>query len=439
MSATARARGATRWVVAGSAVSGLAAYAFQVAAARFLGEQGYAPIGVLWTLQYLAFSVPLISVEAYLARVRALPELEPTALRGPLRRVAWLVLGVALLVGCVTYVGRGSLFHGEASLALVAAAIVGAYGAFAIARGLLAGAERFRLYGLGTGAESLARLLVALPVLALVGTTSSLAWIMPVGPVAVGMWWVTERRARGAPPLLGTRGMPPSAAPRAGRTLLALTVANACAQTLLAAGPLVLVLLGAGPVEVSVFFVTTTAARAPLQFLLGGLLSRVLPPMTRLAIDDEAGLRRLVLLLGGGGAATSVAGAAAGWVAGPAIIGLLFGEGFRPPALLAGLTGFTVLAVSACLLLGQVFVARGTAQRVLVPWLTAVGVAVAAIVVLDGTPTTRVASGVAMAVAVALAWLTARARRRPPSRHVPGRGCRRTTSPRTWGRPSSSW
>lgn len=409
MAAAAQQRRATSWVVGGSAVSGLGAYAFQVAAARVLGEEGYAPIGVLWTLQYLAFSVPLISIEAYLTRLRTRARLHGAPLRGPLRRAAATILAVSLVVGAVSYVARGALFQGEAALALVAAAIVAAYGGFAVARGLLAGAERFRLYGLGTGGESLARLVVALPVLALVGTTASLAWTMPVGPVVVALWWAAERRARGAPPLLGPGPAGAPSSTPADPTLIALTTANACAQTLLAAGPLVLVLLGAGPVEISVFFVTTTAARAPLQFLIGGLLSRVLPPLTRLA-EDESALRRLVLLLGAGSAGVSVVGGAIGWVVGPQIIGLMFGQGFTPSALLAGLTGFTVLAVSGCLLLDQVFVARGTTPRLLAPWISAVVVAAVAVALLDGTPTTRVAGAVALAVAVALAWLTVRAR-----------------------------
>jgi O-antigen/teichoic acid export membrane protein len=222
MSGTDGSRRATTWVVAGSAVSGVAAYGFQLVGARALGEQAYAPIGVLWTLQYLAFAVPLISVESYLTRLRARALHQPSALRGPLLRTCAWVAVMAVVVGAVTWRWRDALYAGDAQLAVVAAVIVAAYGAFAVVRGLLAGAERFRLYAVGTGAESLLRLLLVVPVVWLVGTTAGVAWTMPVGPLLVLSWWLRDRRravtrrCSGAPPCASAvRRSPPVRAVRA--------------------------------------------------------------------------------------------------------------------------------------------------------------------------------------------------------------------------------
>src|SRR5690606_25534967 len=44
---------ATGWVALGSTVGGAAAFLFQIVGTRVLGPVAYAPISVLWTLQYL--------------------------------------------------------------------------------------------------------------------------------------------------------------------------------------------------------------------------------------------------------------------------------------------------------------------------------------------------------------------------------------------------
>jgi hypothetical protein len=61
-------RGGTTWLVIGSIVGGLAAYGFQVIGTRALGREGYAPIGALWTIQYLVWSVVLFTVETFVVR-----------------------------------------------------------------------------------------------------------------------------------------------------------------------------------------------------------------------------------------------------------------------------------------------------------------------------------------------------------------------------------
>ena len=62
-----RRGGATSTVLVGAMVSGLATYGYQVLGVRALGEEAYAPVSVLWTVQYLAFAILLFPFEAFIA------------------------------------------------------------------------------------------------------------------------------------------------------------------------------------------------------------------------------------------------------------------------------------------------------------------------------------------------------------------------------------
>src|SRR5690606_26791657 len=180
-----------------------------------------------------------------------------------------------------------------------------------VIRGHLVGRERFVAYAVVTGLESVVRIVVALPLVVVAPSTRGLAWTLPVGALGVAAWWLLSGARRSAG-VSAAAGAPPAGAElgaSAGRYLLATTAANAAAQTLLAAGPLVLIALGASAAEVSVFFVVATAARVPLVFAFGGLLSRVLPPLTALARDDRRRMRSLVVAIG---AATPPASVVAG-------------------------------------------------------------------------------------------------------------------------------
>lgn len=395
---------ATSWVVVGSLVSGVAAYLFQILGTRALGDEAYAPISVLWTMQYLIVTVVLVAVEANLTRAVTLAE----GARGTLRRqttavTAWLGV-TAVLVGGLSFALRDALFGGLASLAAVAALIVVSYGAFVVLRGWLAGMGRFRSYGIVTGAESVTRLLVTVVVLSVVATPTSLAWTMPLGPGVVLAWWLRERRKPPAPDPVDAP--PPPPARSATRFLAATTVANAASQTLLASGPLVLLPLGARASEVSVFFVTVTAARVPLVFAVGGLLSRVLPPLTRMARSGRWGqLGRMALALGGGTVALAGAAGTAGWWLGPDVIALFFGATFRPAGWFAAAAAATVLLACGALLLNQLLIAMHAESRLVAPWLLGLAVGAASVAALPGAPSFQVAIGFLIGEFVALCGL----------------------------------
>lgn len=389
----------------------MSVYLFQVLGTRVLGEEAFAPIGVLWTIQYLVYSVPLVSVEAYVTRTVTLHADEPAALHRSRRIIgAWLAVTAAAL-GAATWAARGPLFGGLGDLALVAAAVVVAYGTFVFVRGRLAGADRYTAYAAATAAESVIRLVLAAGVLAVAASTRSLAWVLPVGPFVVVAWWLAagrrhgHRAARPAPPEPPVAGPVPASTTR---FLAATTTGNAAAQTLLAAGPLVLIPLGASPAEISVFFVTVTAARAPLVFVLGGMLSRLLPPLTRMARrGDAAGLRRVVAALGAGTAAAAVLGAALAAGVGPWLVGFFFGPAFAPDRLFVTMVGGAVLLATGNLLLNQLLIAARSERLLPLPWVAGVAAAAMTLLAVDASATLRVAAGFVVGEVVAFIGLLA--------------------------------
>lgn len=412
--------GGTSWMVAGSLIAGVGAYAFQVVAARGLGDVAYAPISVLWTIQYLLLAVVLYSMESYVTRAVVLGADDPARVRRAVRVLAAWIAALAVALGGLTYAARDALFGGAGELSLAVAAIVLGYGAFVVVRGALAGRSRFKSYGAATALESLVRLAVAIAALLWVGTTDAVAWSLPAGAVGAASWWLVARRAQGSRP--AAVDSLPSGAGRPTRFLLLTTIANGAAQALLAAGPLILVPLGASPAAISVFFVTVTAARAPLVVVQGGVLSRVLPTFTRMAArGDTASLGRVAVWIAAATALLAAAGALLAAVAGPAVVALLFGEGFRPHWwLAAGAIGGVVLATGG-MLLNQMLIAEGREERLVAPWLLALAVAVVTLLLAAGDPVLRVTAGFVAGETVALAALVvaiARTRRTTPQ----GRG-----------------
>jgi hypothetical protein len=407
----------TSWAVAGAAAGGLAAYLFQIIGTRSLGAVDYAPIGVLWTLQYLLVSVGLTAVEAYVTRtvVDAGPD-TPRTRQVQVVLVRWL-LATAVATGVVGFVFRDQLFAGLGDLAVVAALLVLAYGSFTIVRGRAAGTGRFRAYGLATGAESGLRLLAAPVALAIAATTRSLAWVFPIGPAVVTVWALLRPgRHRPARPERPERHqadeVPSGSSPS--RFLASTVTANAAVQVLLAAGPLALVVLAASPREISVFFTTVTLARAPMTLVLNGGLSRVLPPLLRLArADDGTGLRSPTLLTASASALTAAVAGAVAWELGPPVVAFLFGEGFRPDPLLAAAATVGVVLAIGGLGVNQILIAAGREADLPLPWLGGVASATLLVAVLPWAPTDRVVVAFTAGTAFALAVLTWRAVSRP--------------------------
>jgi O-antigen/teichoic acid export membrane protein len=190
-------------------------------------------------------------------------------------------------------------------------------------------------------------------------------------------------------------------------TLATFVTANAASQTILAAGPLVVGGLGASPADVSVFFQTFLLFRSPLT-LAYNLISRVLPPFTRLVEEGDLGsVRRWALRLAVGTAGLSAAGYAAGGAVGPAFVELLLGAEFRPTGGLAAYAAGGVVLATMALFVQQMLIAMRATGRLAAAWLTGLLVATLLIVATDGDVSLRVGRAFLAGEATAFAGLVA--------------------------------
>ena len=401
-------REGTHWLLGGAFLGGLAAYLFQLIGTRALGHDAYAPIGMLWTIQYLCWSIFLSTVESYTTREVLLGRAGRSFSRATTVRIwAWVGgLAAALTAGC--WLIRDRLFYGVGDLAVVAGLTVLSFGGLAVVRGRLAGEERFAAYGVVSAAESLIRVALAVASVLVGATARGLAWVLPVGgAAAAGGWFALESRRKGKPSVPPAQPEPS----RLGRFVIFNTVSNGVTHLLLAGGPLALVALSAGPKEVSIFFVTITAARVPVVFALGGVLSRLLPSFTRV-LDDRGpeALPNLATRIALGTALIAAIGAAAGAAVGSQLIALLFGAGFGPPSWLAAAAAGGVLLATGGMVLNQLLVASGLEHRLPLPWLGGMAVAFATILLGSGSPSWRTAMACVAGESAAIVGLVAAAR-----------------------------
>ncbi len=368
-------RDGTLVIAAGSVVAGLGAYAYQILAGQVLGAVDFAPLSVLLTIHFLAFSVVLMPIEQLVIRHMALAPDEPAV-----PAVAWWTTGLlAAGAGAFALATRERFFEGQWEFALVAAGSVVTHAVFAIGRGYLAGRGDYPAYGYSSAAAVMVRLAATALVLALGATALGFGWALVVGALAVLAWRPARRR--------------PQRRPRkdlSGRLLFGLVLAAGSSQVLLLAGTLVAALLTTSAVVVSTVFATFTLFRAPL--VLGyNLLARVLPPFTVMArAGKQRELNIWALRIVGTGVLGAGVAAAGGGLLGPWVIAKAFGADFRPDWPFAALVAAGVVLAGAGLFVGQVLVARADAARLVGAWLVAVATAVGALFLPVTDPALRV-------------------------------------------------
>lgn len=395
--------GGTHWMLLGSLLAAGGAYVFQMLGARALGSRDYAPLGVLWTTQYLMLAILLYSIEAWAIRTMTLERGGTNALRSSLPRLLVAMTGVAATLSVVFWVGRSELLGGDGWLALVLLLNTTAYVAFVIVRAVLAARERFKSYGIVTALESVVRVVAVVPVIAMGLGARAVAFVMPVGAAAAAAYWLVARRTRKAPTPVPQASV---ADERPIQFLLATAPANAASQMLLAGGPLVLALLGDAPEATSIFFVAVTVARIPLVVAQGGLLSRMLPSFARMAAaGDRKSLTRFAVMTATGAVVAAAAAAAVWAVLGPPVLATLYGADFRPGSALAAGSIAGVVLCSGSLIINQLLVACRKERVLVAPWLGGLVAAVAIIVLLPTGIEGRVLGGFVIGQAVALAAL----------------------------------
>jgi len=382
-------------MVAGTLVAAVAAYLFQLVAGRVLGPEKLQPIVVLWTIQFLVFTIVFMPMEQL--TIRRLNS--AVAAAAPWRLFLWLI--GASTVGAVLY-GWATLdrqFGGNPWFLLILAALIAAYGGFALGRGFLAGRRRYREYGLSVLAESMLRLILAIALLGAGIGALGVSWTLVAGALVVWMW----------NPLRGERRREAGVAREAGSGSILATfiTANASAQTLVAAGPLVVSALGGNALAQSVFFETFLLFRAPLTIAYS-LIARVLPPFTAMVDRGEAHiLRRWAVRIALAGAVLAPVAYGVGRLVGADLVELLLEPEFRPTAELAALAAAGTTLATVSLVEQQLLIAMRATRRMAAAWLVALLVA-ALVIIPDGAePSLRVGRAFLAGETTALLALTA--------------------------------
>lgn len=388
----------TAYIVGGSLVAGIGAYAYQLVGGRTLGAEAFAPVSVLLTVHFLTFIVFLLPIEQLVVRRLTLDRD-----RSGLPRQAWLLGTVTVLAATAFAVfGVDQYLNGDRRFIVFTALTVASHFLFAAGRGHLAGWRRFRSYGMASGTASLVRLAVAVAVTLIHPSASGFALGLILGPLTVALWRpfrkVEVDRAELGPAERGAlddRGL-----------LTGLVLAAATSQALLLAGPIVVGMIGGSSVEISIAFAAFTLGRAPLTFGYN-LLARVLPPFTEMAARGERNeLRAWARGMALAAIGLAIVAALLGWTLGPWVVDVAFGPDFVPSRLGAATVSFGVVFAGGGLFVGQILVARGQSVRLAIAWLSGLVAAAATVMITSGMePVTRVGLGFVVGEIVALAAL----------------------------------
>jgi len=391
---------ATVTVALAALLNGMAAFGFNLVATRQIDADMYAGIGVLWTLQYLWIAIGVTAIEAYTTRTVVLAAGRPTELARFVRALAVALLVVGALTAILSLSLRNQLFDGAMLFAPIAAALVLTYGLYGVVRGEAAGRQRFMLYAALTAGESVLRLIFAVAFFAVASRPELVYLVFPAGPALMLLAALTPKtRAR------NTTGTP---AERTAATPFFVSAigANTAVQLLIAGGPLFLVVLGATPTAIAIFFTTQTAARLPLSIAINGGLSRLLPPLIQIVKrGDAATFRRHAITIATAVVTTTIAAIAGGLMYGPALLETLFGADFRPDALFTAAIFAGAVLTFGGLFVNQLYIALGQERRLAPVWWVCLGVAALTAAVTDGDVGLRVAVSFSVATLVASLWL----------------------------------
>jgi O-antigen/teichoic acid export membrane protein len=366
-------------MIAATFVSAAGAFLFLLIAGRALGPTAFAPITVLWTIQYLAFTTVYMPMEQLTVRrlSQQTPEATPWAL--------YLWVSAACAVGALAF-GIFTLdrfFAGDGVYLPILVLMIIGYAGFLLGRGYLAGQRRFKEYAYAVSAESLLRLCLA-GVLLLGGAGPvALGGAMVAAPLVVWLWRPFGRRQRSEARVKPEQG--------ATAALGAFVLANAACHTLLAAGPLAVGALGGGAAGVSVTGQTFLLLRAPLAVAIN-VISRVMPPLTRFVETAQMGrIRRLGFWMGIGGLALGAIGFGLGYLIGPGLVAWLMGSQYRPVVVLAALASAGTALATVAVFAQQILVAMRATGRLAIAWLAGLAAALLVVTLSGMSPYARVA------------------------------------------------
>lgn len=398
------------WVLAASALAGLAVFGYFALVNRFLGQAAQDHFAVYYSLSLLLGFGAFLPLEAELARTLGARR----DARAGLREAAVVAVLVALVVGALVLAAGGPLLRLLGGSRWLLAATVGVVVVSAVqfwVRGALLGLGRPRAFAATLATDSVLRLLVAAVLVVVVGTRTAplftLSLLLPLllahgafVPTVLRAGRAATAREPGAP---GDRARPLALL----RLLLPLFVATVCAQVLLNA-PVLLVKGTAGPGEAAAFLYAFTLARVPL-FMAVPVQGAVVPPMAAMVAAGRTHAVVTVLLrVAVGLVGLAVVGGAVAAAAGPAVLGVLYPTVGSPPRLDLALMVVGVAANIGLLLTAQANVAAANHRASGIAWASALAASVAAWAVaglLGAGPLLRVEAS--FAVGSALGWALA--------------------------------
>lgn len=405
---TRRAGVAGAWMLSGAMVlSGVLTYVFHVLAARSLGPSAYGQIAILWAAMFLVAVVLFRPLEQTTSRAIAdrLARGEETAT--VLRSVGAMCAAVLAAVGVAMVVGGGTvadeLFGGDRML--VAALFLGivAYGFSYVVRGLLGGVRWFEGYGIGLIADSVVRLLVAVPLVFVASSGTAAAAIVAAGaagafvPLALG-----HRRLRA---LGHGRSGSRFRLRRAAAFAAPASVIAAADQLFVNGAPLLVIALGGSVEAAGVVFAATMLVRAPV-YVFQGLAAALLPNLTHLhATDATAKLRGTVARTAGVLLAAGVLIVVGVSALGPEAMTALYGGEFVAGRGALALLGLGVALYLAASTFSQALLAINCGSRAAAAWSGSAALFVLLYALLPGTELARVGAAFAIATFLCAALL----------------------------------
>jgi O-antigen/teichoic acid export membrane protein len=385
-------------------LSGILVNALLAVVARSVSPAEYALFSAFWSVALVAGFGVFLPIEQWLAQSRdTWNQVWGDAVRAT-RLVAILVAIEAVLLVSL----GGPLFWslgGRVSMLVALAALCAVSGTQFLARGVLIGLKRFDLFSAVLLLDVVVRLAAVLAFsLGSVDAATPYAWAVVIGIALAHLPVLAVVFSRGH-----YRAQPSTS--EMTRPILLLLIGSLGAQVLFN-GPAVAVVAAASAAQlpdVGTFQAAFQLVRIPL-FLAVPVQATLVPVMTRVLHGKAA--RERVSLLTRFTVATALlasAGVATGWLLGPWLVHLVFGQQYDATSGLVAVLAAGTAAYLALLVLTQVFVADGRHAAVGGAW--GVGVLVAAIAFViadDGTSgaawafTIGCAGGLAFALAAAL-------------------------------------
>jgi O-antigen/teichoic acid export membrane protein len=356
---------------------GVTAYVFLLLAGHVLGDEEYAPLGVLWILVFLIAPGFLYPIEQEVSRAIAARRALGLGIAPVVRRASIIALVIVVALVVMTFVASPVLedefFNGQSMLLFALVASFISYGAAYVGRGVFAGSGQLNRYGVLIAGEGVWRLIAAIAfVLVGIEAAGPYGLLVGLGPLVALLV-----------ALAGARNVLDEGPPAPWSEL------TASLGNLIAGGVLAQVLVNAAPLVVKyqvdasqqalagAFVKAVVITRIPL-FLFQAIQAMMLPKLTHMATANEhGGFRRTLREICMAVALLGVLGTLGALLLGDVAL-KMFGSDYPLPrrdiTLLAAGNALFLLAITV----SQALIALKMQRHTLIGW--AAGVAVQTII-----------------------------------------------------------